>query len=281
MRDIALYLGREELLKELEALKCKSSELFLQLEYMMNEEEPTLSFIYIYETGLGSLELNWSMLELQIAIINFEISLRQLAINLGKLADEIAIHKAVQAEKEKYQTVIEEKRLALEVAKKSAGSAKSSCNARASDELKDLYRKIAKALHPDINPHVSKKGKQLFIKATDAYRNNDLNALRQIFMELKDGNIIDDSEDCRDNVAELSEIELIAQIAKLKKSIKDFENRIAFLNTQFPFIYRDKLNDKDWIKKRRIELKGKIAVAKKRIEELNNYLNILRTCQKT
>ena len=47
-------------------------------------------------------------------------------------------------------------------------------------ELKKLYRKIVKALHPDINPDVSQAQVQLFDNAVSAYKSGDLGTLRII-----------------------------------------------------------------------------------------------------
>uniref|UniRef100_UPI003FEEB445 hypothetical protein n=1 Tax=Eubacterium sp. TaxID=142586 RepID=UPI003FEEB445 len=47
-------------------------------------------------------------------------------------------------------------------------------------KLKKLYRKIVKALHPDINPDVSQAQVQLFDNAVSAYKNGDLGTLRII-----------------------------------------------------------------------------------------------------
>ncbi|MBP5518941.1 MAG: J domain-containing protein [Bacteroidales bacterium] len=274
-RHIVLYSGSEELLKELETLKRKSSELFLQLEYMEHQEAPRLSYIYQYETRIGTLEFELLLAEVNISLLNLAISLRQIAINLGKTADDKEINKQVEAEKEKFKAKIEDKESEIKSAKESAKS--SVLNPDESQELRKLYRKIAKALHPDMNPKVSQKGKRLFIKATEAYHKGDLNILRQIVLSLKNNEIIDGgSGDC----SEISEAEIIAQIEKIKKTIKDFETRIAYLNTQFPFIYREKLKDEHWINQRRSELEEKIAKANKKIEELNNYLKILESWTK-
>ncbi len=71
-----------------------------------------------------------------------------------------------------------------------------------SRELKSLYRKIVKILHPDMNPEITEAQMKLFEHAVSAYENGDLPALR-IINEMIGSSF--DSEYHEDTAARLSE----------------------------------------------------------------------------
>lgn len=47
-------------------------------------------------------------------------------------------------------------------------------------EVKKLYRRLVKLVHPDLNPHQTKEQKELWHQLQEAYRNNDLVWLREL-----------------------------------------------------------------------------------------------------
>ena len=47
-------------------------------------------------------------------------------------------------------------------------------------EVKRLYRRLVKLVHPDLNPHQTKEQKELWHQLQEAYRNNDLVWLREL-----------------------------------------------------------------------------------------------------
>ena len=48
------------------------------------------------------------------------------------------------------------------------------------------------------------------------------------------------------------------------------------MDSQFPFIYRTQLQDENWIKEQQVEIKERIAEAKKELEQRTNYLTMLK-----
>ena len=83
-------------------------------------------------------------------------------------------------------------------------------------KLKKLYRKIVKALHPDINPDVSQAQVQLFDNAVSAYKNGDLGTLRII------GEMVGNSplpEQHKDALTQLNEEK--ERVQNLLKAIRD------------------------------------------------------------
>ena len=71
-------------------------------------------------------------------------------------------------------------------------------------------------------------------------------------------------------------MDLQRMIDQAAATVKEFEERIARMNREFPFIYRDKLCDKAWIEEQKVELEQRIAQAKIKLEEVRNYLMMLK-----
>ena len=55
-----------------------------------------------------------------------------------------------------------------------------------------------------------------------------------------------------------------------------FNLRIDQMNSVFPFIYRDKLTNADWIKEQQVEIAERISAARKQLEQCKNYLMMLK-----
>ena len=48
------------------------------------------------------------------------------------------------------------------------------------------------------------------------------------------------------------------------------------MNTMFPFIYREQLQNSDWIKEQQAEITERISAAKQQLEQKKNYLMMLK-----
>ncbi len=247
--------------QELKELREQSARLFAQAEYMQFEERPMLNSMY--EASVGTLLFEEFKLCIQIKLTQLEINLVQAYINHNAPIDHARIQTQVKAAQQEYQARIEQKEAEL---KQAEDFLNSPCLSKEeTTELRDLYRMIAKALHPDLHPDQSREECDLFIKAASAYRVGDLQTLRQIALALQTRNLEDvPSED------------LLTLIEKAKESIAIFQERIDLMNEQFPFIYRDKILDPQWIKEQQEELKERIEKATARLKELQDYLMMLK-----
>lgn len=261
MDKVIIHPEDESLRKELETLRQRSSELYLQAEYMQFEEQPFLCSLY--ETTVGTLLYEEFVLKVQIQILNYEITLRQAYMNRNQKANEAEIAVKIESASEKYKVEIEQKEAEIKAAQDYLKSPAMSLEE--SKELRDLYRMISKALHPDLNPNQTQREKDMFLKAISAYRIGDIHVLRQVALAIADEKITD-----------IPDESLLGLIAKAKKTVREFEERIRKMETQFPFIYRDQLNDENWINEQKVEISERIAKARKQLEELNNYLTILK-----
>ena len=134
-------------------------------------------------------------------------------------------------------------------------------------ELKKLYRKIVKALHPDINPDVSEAQVQLFDNAVSAYKSGDLETLR-IIGEMVGNNPL--PEQHKDAMAQL--VEERERIQGLLKSIRE---SIDNIKSEYPYTMKDILEDTERTKQKKQELENileqyneLISIYKSRIEEM-------------
>ena len=260
-QSITLHPQVAALQAQLKELQEKSARLFAKAEYMQFEERPMLNSLY--EASVGILLLEEFKLLIQIKLTQLEINLTQAYINHNAPIDHRRISEQVKAAQQDYQAKIEQKEAEL---KKAEDFLNAPClSQQETTELRNLYRTIAKALHPDLHPDQGREECDLFIKAASAYRKGDIQTLRQISILIQTKNIQD-----------IPGQDLLTLVEKAKESIAIFQERIDLMNAQFPFIYRDKILDPQWIKEQQEAMKERIANALNRLKELKDYLMMLK-----
>ena len=134
-------------------------------------------------------------------------------------------------------------------------------------ELKKLYRKIVKALHPDINPDVSETQVNLFDNAVQAYKNGDLNTLR-IIGEMVGNNPL--PEQHKDAMTQLVE-----ERERLQGLLKSIRESIDNIKSEYPYSMKDILEDTEKTEQKKQELESVIeqyneliSIYKAKIEEM-------------
>lgn len=109
---------------------------------------------------------------------------------------------------------------------------------------KELYRKIIKKLHPDVNPNVTEREKELFRKATEAYEKGDIATLQEIYDE-----IFGNAEGTKPG-RELTYEELVALKEKLEARIRSLQYEIEKIKTEFPYIQKELLDNPEELKEK-------------------------------
>lgn len=125
-------------------------------------------------------------------------------------------------------------------------------------EIKHLYYKIAKKIHPDMNPTLfaNKKVRELWERTAIAYNCN-------ILSELQDINVLVD-ELCLENVD--------YKIEKVDSRIKKLKEEIETIINTFPYKYKFILDDQNEIKERREEIQEEIDEYKEYKQNLEKKL---------
>lgn len=98
-------------------------------------------------------------------------------------------------------------------------------------EIKRLYRRLVKLVHPDLNPHQTKEQKELWHQLQEAYRNNDLVWLRELNVLI---------------VLKTKGHEEV-EIEDLEDKIEAVREEIALLKEEDLYQMRELVFDEEWI----------------------------------
>ncbi len=109
------------------------------------------------------------------------------------------------------------------------GKGKEEMNSPA-EELKSLYRKIVKRLHPDVCPDPTEREKDLLNKANAAYASGDLKTIRRIWGELSGTETpVEQVSDTPKDVPDMEDLlrNLRAQMAAMEEKKKQLSEQIG------------------------------------------------------
>lgn len=261
--NVIIFHGFEKLKNEVEKMRTELSMLLLErdeLQFVICKNIETE-----YMLKLGSIE--YKAYEAQCAALRLKrkIELIQAKKNRQERVIIPDIEKVLDNEFAEYQKQLDEQinRMndALERSRAKVLSDEES------KELKKLYRKIVKALHPDMNPDVSEALANLFDHAVQAYKNGDLRTLR-IIGEMAGSNPL--PEQHKDAITQLT-----GEKDRLQKLLKSIRDGIEEIKGEYPYTMKEILEDEDKIKQKKQELERiisqyneLISIYKAKIEEM-------------
>ena len=218
-----------------------------------------------YMLKLGSIE--YKAYEAQCAALRLKrkIDLIQAKKNRQEKIIISAIEETLDEEFAEYQKQLDE-----QIDKVNAAIKRSKAEVLSDEEnkeLKKLYRKIAKALHPDINPDVSEAQVQLFDNAVSADKSGDLGTLR-IISEMVGNNPL--PEQHKDAMTQLVE-----ERERLEGLLESIRESIENIKSEYPYTMKDILEDTKKTEQKKQELESVIeqyneliSIYKAKIEEM-------------
>ena len=260
---------KEQLKEEYERLQLEYAALVAERDELENSEEPRL--IALFMEAVGQLQYEVLVLQYEIALLKQKRDLLQAYKNRGEKADLNYVDEQVEATAKTYNENIQREEEKIKQAKAYIEEQKEEEKKNQEDdkhELRNLYRKLVHRLHPDLHPEQTEWEKELFLKVQDAYEKGDLERLRELAQQLEAGM----PADAVDN--ETTE-EWEERVKQLKEEIVKIREEIARILQEFPFTYRERLNNPEWISLTQDILRQEIAELKKEKTRLEKIVSIM------
>jgi len=140
-----------------------------------------------------------------------------------------------------------------------------------SAELRKLYRKLAKELHPDVNQSLTEQQKNLWYAVRRAYESGDLESMRALSV------MANDSLTDLDNSDKFSNDDLNTQIELLKAGIEKLLSEIKQIRSTFPFNIEKELHNEEWVEEQNRKTEQQIQEAKLQKEKYEERLELLKS----
>ena len=218
--------------------------VLFEIDHITLQENPRIEADYAVKIGY----LENEVLEARIAMRRAQrkVTLARAQANNGLAVDESGIEKQLDTELEDWDN-----KLSTAVAnyyqQVEARCSLVPLSPADSEELKRLFRQLAKRLHPDINPNQTDEEAALFALAQMAYQAGDLNTLRSLVSTLGPGTDEPDPTD---------ELQLSALLTVLQAQLQVHEADLAAVKEAFPYCFKEKLADPQWVANKAQELQA-------------------------
>ena len=260
---------KKQLKEEYERLQLEYAALVAERDELENSEGPRLTALYM--EAVGQLQYEVLVLRYEIALLKQKRDLLQAYKNRGEKADLNYVDEQVEATAKTYNENIQREEEKIKQAKAYIEEQKEEEKKNQEDEkreLRNLYRKLVHRLHPDLHPEQTEWEKELFLKVQDAYEKGDLEKLRELAQQLEAGMPADavnneTTEEWEERVNQLKE-----EIAKIREEIEK-------ILQEFPFTYRERLNNPEWIAQTQDMLRKEIPELEKEKIRLEKIVNIM------
>ena len=260
---------KKQLKEEYERLQLEYADLVAERDELENSEGPRLTALYM--EAVGQLQYEVLVLQYEIALLKQKRDLLQAYKNRGEKADLNYVDEQVETTAKTYKENIQREEEKIKQAKAYIEEQKEEEKKNQEDEkreLRDLYRKLVHRLHPDLHPEQTEWEKELFLNVQDAYEKGDLERLRELAQLLEAGL----PTDAVDN--ETTE-EWEERVNQLKNEITKIREEIVRILQEFPFTYRERLNNPEWISQTQNMLRQEIAELKKEKTRLEKIVSIM------
>ena len=254
---IIVFPDFQKLKDDVERLRTELSMLMLERDELRFVICKNIETEYMLK--LGSLE--YKAYEAQCAALRLKrkIELIQARKNRQEIINLAVIDKNLDEEFLEYERKLNEQVEKMnEVLEHSKGEYLSEDDNK---ELKKLYRKIVKVLHPDINPEVTVAQVKMLDNAINAYKNGDLRSLRIIDEMVGEHKLPEKHQDALMRLKEEKE--------RLDRMVSSIGESITKIKSEYPYNVKDILEDEKKVEQKKAELENLLKQYKELAETYN------------
>jgi hypothetical protein len=253
----------EALKEDLDTLKIGYVKVLNDKDVLINWGKPQLEALY--NTRIGIYKIEQLQLELHIKGLKRKLELVRSAINKYEKIDFATIELTIAAE---LAHIEEQIMLEAESIVSSKNLLSNLDSPQRSSELRDIFRSMAKNLHPDVNPDLTDEQNNIWHLVLEAYQTGDLNALKALSLVYE--------KEIKGNENQLTEEQILLAIETIKEGCKVLQNEIDTIKSAFPFTIEVQIKDEDWVKGETDKIKEIIFKLKEYEKELSlEYKNLV------
>lgn len=209
-----------------------------------------------YMSLVGALEAEAFREELVYRRTKRKMEMLQSLANRREHADEEKIEQLLDEEMAGFQQRLDDRMDTLNAM--ISGSGGGDVRIGTEEELRRLYHKVVKDLHPDLHPNLTDQEVEMFAWAQNAYENRDLGALQIIADAIRTD---------EDLPKDMSMGDLIQERNRLMDIAAEIREEIGRIKSEYPYTMKDLLSDREWVEQRRAELQ----------DQIDNYIEIRKT----
>ena len=247
-------LNKQELQQQHDLLREEYIKLMNDKDVLLQWGKPQLEAVYAIR--IGYLQIEKLQLQLRIRALKRKIEMVQAAINRNEPIDINMVEITVAAELAEAEARIMNEAAKVEQAKFLLSHLDSP---ERSAELRKLYKQLAKQLHPDVNPELTKEQQHIWHLVKDAYETGDLEKLKALQVVYEK-----EIKAASEQALEFSEEDLQLKIEVLKEGIKVLNEQLTAIRNEFPFTMEKQIKDEEWVAEQS-------ETVNKELEELKEY----------
>jgi hypothetical protein len=231
-------MTKEELLTQFDILRTEYIKAINDKDVLINWGKPQLEALYNTRLGVHQIEL--LQIQLRVKSLKRKVEIVRSIIVRNMPLDVDAIELSVATELAETELQIMSQLADIENSKQLLTNLNSPTR---SAELRNLFRQLAKQLHPDVIGELTSEQEQLWNLVKNAYNAGDVEKLKALQVAYEK-----ELTQSQTSIEQLSEQDIELKNETLKEGIKLLHTEILAIKNSFPFDVEDKIKDEAWVK---------------------------------